>query len=287
MRAPRGLRTGLCAEQQLSSSLAPEVPRGGEVVWKALLDLHPPCRGGCPSSWVKWAAGGQRSFRRLFALCVSAPRLRLLCSTPELVLGLIFPKNMSPHYHLLTQRLTRWSLSAAVSSPTRHTYSCSPGTPCTTPVVSCRNPALQSRQGLRAQTQKCATQPCASLRWSCGTGRTAAVLPAVASGSGRSKAVLACRAEIASSAAHDDQPSSSTGARPSNQADAVKFEIQRVPGDGSCLFRALAAGVHHVSSGGALLHACGAELHAAAGSPPGAAGRQDTPAALLHAQAGS
>lgn len=57
-------------------------------------------------------------------------------------------------------------------------------------------------------------------------------------------------AELGGSAA-DESRASSTGSHGSSGSDGdpVQFEIHRIAGDGSCLFRAIAQGAHHVSTG--------------------------------------
>ena len=42
---------------------------------------------------------------------------------------------------------------------------------------------------------------------------------------------------------------SSTAAQPSREHGAVQFEICRISGDGSCLFKALAQGLHQLETG--------------------------------------
>ena len=69
----------------------------------------------------------------------------------------------------------------------------------------------------------------------------------------RSRLVSTIQAEAADFASRIDRGtnnnSSGRTSQPSREQSAVQFEICRIPGDGSCLFRALAQGVHQLETG--------------------------------------
>ena len=75
--------------------------------------------------------------------------------------------------------------------------------------------------------------------------------------SGKNESVRPLRAApqcTASPSAQQQSASGQSGVPASGKAEAVSFEIQRIPGDGSCLFRALAAGQHLAETGNFLRH---------------------------------